>query len=179
MIKESTVRPKPQNNNAKIALLVAIFFSVGGILAYAFAEKYKGVIGLVALCFITTSILFYTKYIAPIFFYDVIIDSEGTPLFVVRQRTGKREITLARVEFADIKDAKIESREERRKHKTAGGVLKYNYGPTMNPKNSCRLFIKSRYENAEILIEVSEEYKDMLLSYAKIAREMRIEEDEE
>ena len=179
MIKESTVRPKPQNNNAKIALLVTMFLFFVSLAACMFAEKYKGVIGLVSICFLTTTILFYTKYIAPVFFYDILIDSEGTPLFVVRQRTGKREITLARVELADIKDAKIESREERKKHKTTGGVLKYNYGPTMNPSNTCRIFIKSRYETAEIVVEVSAEYAKMLLSYAKIAKEMRVDDDEE
>jgi hypothetical protein len=146
---------------------------------YFLAEKYRGVIGLVAVCFLTSGILFYTKYIAPVFYYDVLIDNAGTPLFIVRQSTGKREVTLARFEIADIKDVKFESREERKKHKTAGGVLKYNYGPTMNPPISCRIFYKTRYENAEISVEVSEEYSEMLRSYAKIAREMHIEEDEE
>ncbi len=178
MINESTVRPKPQNNNAKIAFLITMLIFLLCTAGYFFAEKYRGIIGLVAICFLTSAILFYTKYIAPVFYYDILIDNQGTPLFVVRQATGKREATLARFEIADIRDAKFESREERKKHKTEGGVLKYNYGPTLNPPTSCRIFLKSRYENAEILVEVSEEYKDMLLSYAKIAKEMRIEDDE-
>ncbi len=178
MIKESTVRPKPQNNNAKIAFLVTMLLFLASTVFYIFMEKYKGVIGLVAICFLTSSILFYTKYLAPVFFYDILIDSQGIPLFVVRQHTGKRQVTLARIEIADIRDAVMESREVRKKHKTPGGVLKYNYGPTLNPATSCRIFLKSRYENAEISIEVSEEYAKMLLSYAKLAREMRIEDEE-
>lgn len=178
MINESTVRPKPQNNNAKIALLVTMLLSLLCIAGYFFAEKYRGIIGLVAICFLTSSILFYTKYIAPVFFYDILIDSDGVPLFIVRQKTGKREVTLARFELADIKDVKFESREERKKHKTEGGVLKYNYGPSLNPATSCRVFYKSRYENAEIIIEASKEYAEMLISYSKIARTARIEDEE-
>ena len=178
MIKESTVHPKPQNNNSKLACIITMLLFAASAVGYIFAEKYKGVIGLVAIGFLTSAILFYTKYIAPSFSYDILIDSEGTPLFVVRQRTGKREVTLARLEIADIKDAVMESREDRKKHKTPGGVLKYNYGPTMNPPTSCRIFYKSRYENAEIVIEISEEYRDMLISYAEIARGMRTEDEE-
>ena len=178
MINESTVRPKPQNNNAKIAFLVTMLLFLLSTVGYILADKYKGIIGLVAICFLTTSILFYTKYIAPVFSYDIMLDSEGIPLFVVRQVVGKRQATLARIEIADIRDARIETREERKNHKTPGGVLKYNYGPTLNPPMACRIFLKSRYENAEIIIEASEEYKDMLLSYAKIAREMRTEDEE-
>ena len=178
MINESTVRPKPQNNNAKIVFLVTMLLFLLSTVGYILADKYKGIIGLVAICFLTTSILFYTKYIAPVFFYDIMLDSEGIPLFVVRQVVGKRQATLARIEIADIRDAIIETREERKNHKTPGGVLKYNYGPTLNPPMACRIFLKSRYENAEIIIEASEEYKDMLLSYANISREMRIEDEE-
>ncbi|MBQ7333489.1 MAG: hypothetical protein IJW38_03985 [Clostridia bacterium] len=178
MINESTVRPKPQNNNAKIAFLITMLLFLVGLVSYMLADKYRGVIALIAICFLTSAILFYTKYIAPVFFYDILIDSEGVPLFVVRQQTGKREVTLARIELADIQDVKMESREERKKHKTDRGVLKYNYGPTLNPAASCRIFYKSRYESSEILIEVSEEYREMLLSYSKIARELRTDETE-
>ncbi len=177
MINESTVRPKPQNNNAKIAFLITIFLFLIGLTSYMLIEKYRGIVALVAICFLTSAILFYTKYLAPVFYYDILIASDGAPLFVVRQRTGKREVTLARIELADIKDVKMESREERKKHKTVGGVLKYNYGPTLNPKTTCRIFHKTRYESSEIIIEVSEEYKDMLISYSKIARDMRIDDD--
>lgn len=179
MINESTVRPKAQNNNAKIAFLVSMLLFLIGVASYMIVDKYKGIIGLVAICFLTSAILFYTKYIAPVFFYDIIHDSEGMPLFVVRQRIGKREQTLCRVDIADIKNVKIETREERKKHKTAGGVLKYNYGPTLNPATVCRLTLKSRYESSEVIIEVSKDYAELLLSYAREAAEMRALEDDE
>ena len=172
MINESTVRPKPQNNNAKIAFLITMLFFLLGVATYIVIDRYKGVVGLVAICFLTSAILFYTKYIAPVFFYDIIISADGAVLFVVRQRTGKREVTLGRIDVKDIVDAKIEGREERRKHKTEGGVLKYNYGPTLNPESVCRITHKSPYEKSEILIEVSYEYAEMLVYYSKIAREM-------
>ena len=180
MIKESTVRPKPSNNNAKIIMLVTMLLALLAVASYVVLDKYRGVVALVAICFLTSSILFYTKYIAPVFLYDIFIDDTNTALFVVRQRTGKREVTLARIEIADITDVKFESREERKNYKTVGGVLKYNYCPTLNPSTSCRIFYKSSHEISEIIIEVSEEYSKMLLNYAKIAKEMRaLNEDEE
>ena len=178
MINESTVRPKPGNNNAKIAFLITMLLFLVGVASYMVMDKYRGIVALLAICFLTSSILFYTKYIAPVFFYDILIDSEGVPLFVVRQRVGKKEVTLARIEIADINDVKIESHEERKKHKTEVGVLKYNYGPTLNPSSSCRVFHKSRYERSEIIIEASEEYAQMLISYSKIAKEMRVDDEE-
>jgi len=178
VIKESISHPKASNNKAKIAFLVNMLLFLVGFASYIALDKYKGIVALAAICFLTSAILFYTKYLVPVFSYEVMIDTEGTPLFIVRQRIGKREVTLARIEIADIADAKIETREERKKHKTPGGVLKYNYGPTLNPDTVCRIFHSSRYEKSEILIEVSEEYAKMILSYAEIAREMRKDDEE-
>lgn len=177
MIKESSVRPKPQNNNAKIAFLVTMLLFLVGVAAYMAAEHYRGIIALVAICFLTSSILFYTKYLCVSFYYDISVDNEGTPIFVVRQLTGRRERTLARINIADIKSATMETKDDRKKHKTPYGVLKYNYGPTLNPQKSCRLVHKSRYESSEIIIEVSDEYMRVLLDYAELARAMCSDEE--
>ena len=179
MIKEISVRPKPQNKNAKIVFLATMFVFLALLATYIAVDKYKGIIGIVAIGFLSVSILVYTKYISPVFYYDITEDSEGTPVFVVRQIIGKRQQTLCRVDLADIKSAEIENREERKKHKTPGGVLKYNYGPTLNPDTVCRLSLANRYEKSEIIIEVSEEYLKTLLAYAEEARARRAELDEE
>ncbi len=179
MINEISVKPKPQNKNSKIAFLLFFLASVVLIIVYFSLEKYRGLIGLGAIGFLTAAILVYTKYIAPLFFYDISFDSDGTAVFVVRRIVGKRQETLARVDLIDIYDAKIETKAERKKYKTPKGVLKYNYCPTMMPSTSCRVFMKNRYESSEVLIEVSEEFKELLLSYSTEAKEKRLAEEDD
>ncbi len=179
MIKEFSVRPKPKNNNAKIAFLLSMLAFLLSLATYFIIDKYRGVVGLIAIGFLTAALLVYTKYISPIFYYDITFDTENTPIFVVRRIIGKRQETLARVDIANIKSAEIESAAERKKHKTPTGVLKYNYCPTMCPGEVCRIVLNGRYEKAEILVELSREFADNLLLYAEEARSLSAAEEDE
>ena len=173
MIKEFTVHPKPANKNARIAFLVAILISALGFVAYFSVDRYKGIVGMAALMMLTTAILFYTKYISPEFFYDITTDSEGTPIFVVRQLIGKRQSTLCRVDLADIVSVVKQTAEERKAHKTARGYTAYVYTPTLMPEITYLLTVTSRYEKTEIRIEGTDELAELLLNYAKEASAMR------
>lgn len=173
MIREMSVHPKPSNNKAKIAAAVSGIVTIAGFAVYFIADRYKSLIGLVALGALVTALLFVTKYLIPVFIYDVMIAEDGTPLFIVRQKTGKRERTLCRIELAGISDIKTESAAERKKHKTPTGVVKYSYAPSLAPSVSSRIVYTSRYEKCEIIIEASEEYIDVLRAYAAEARAER------
>lgn len=166
MIKEMTVRPKPQNNNAKIAFLITLFVSFVGFGVYFAMERFRGFVGMFALFTLVTAILFYTKYIVPSFCYDLTTDSEDTPIFVVRQRTGKRETTLCRIDLASIKSIKREDKAERRSHKTPKDFRKYVYSPTLFPPAVYRITVIGRYEKAEIIIECTAEFADYLWACA-------------
>ena len=172
MIKEISARPTPQNKNAKIGFLIFLLLSAVAFVTYYFIDRYKGVVGLVGLMALTTGILIYTKYISVQFYYDVVIDSGNNPMFVVRQLIGRRVTTLCRIDLADIIDVKHEGKNERRAHKTARGVRQYVYAPTLFPKETYRLTVKSRYENAEIIIEGTGEFASLLSEYSKEAREL-------
>ena len=177
MINEFSVHPKPQNNYAKLFSLLAMLLAVGCIILYSVIEHYKGVVGVVAMMFITTAVLIYTKYIAVDFYYDITFDSEGIPLFVVRQIIGRRQTTLCRIELWDIESVEHQTDKERRAHKTASGVRKYTYAPTVFPKENY-LITTGSYEKNEIVIECSQEFAELLSSYAKEAKEMRVDEEE-
>ena len=97
MIKEITVHPKPKSNNAKIATLVFVLIAAIGFVFYFQMESYKGLVGVFALCALTTGILFYTKFVSPEFYYDITFDANEEPIFVVRQVVGKRQTTLSRI----------------------------------------------------------------------------------
>ena len=173
MIKEFSTHPKPVNNNAKIAFLIAILVSALGFVTYFVIDRYKGVVGTAALMMLTTAILFYTKYISPEFYYDVTVDSEGTPIFVVRQVIGKRQTSLCRIDLADISAVTKQTAKEKREHKIAEGYKAYVYTPTLMPPKTYLIKVSARYEKAEIRIEASDEFAELLREYAKEARDMR------
>ena len=179
MIKELSVRPKAQNNNSKI--LMSVFFALAAVslVISMLIDLYRGVVGMVAVAFLVSAILVYTKYVSISFSYDVMIDADGEPLFLVRQFVGKREVTLCRVSLADIETINRESAAERKAHITERGVQRYVYSPTLSPAVSYRLTVANRYERSEIILEGSEEFMNLLLEYSKEARASRVIEDEE
>jgi hypothetical protein len=179
MIKELTVHPKPKSNNAKIATLIFVLISAVGFIFYFQMEAYKGVVGVAALSALTTGILLYTKFVSPEFYYDITFDANEEPIFVVRQVVGKRQTTLSRIGLADISKVEKEVGEAYRKHKTPKYTRKYVYAPTMFPKEIYRLTVKNRYEEAEIVIECSDEFAALLKDYSKEAKANREAEGEE
>ena len=170
MINELSVRPKPRNNNAKIAFLIAILVSGAGFVTYFVMDKYRSIVGMFAFMMLVTAILFYTKYISPVFCYDLTNDSEDNPLFVVRQIIGKRATTLCRLDLANIISVEYETKAQRKLHKTPTGTRKYVYAPTMFPPDIYRITAQSRYESSEIIIECSEEFAQLLRKYSEEAR---------
>ena len=164
MIKELTVSPKPQNKNAKIAFSVAMAISFVTFGISFLMERYRGIVGMFALLMLVTAILFSTKYIAPVFFYDITSDSENTPIFVVRQVTGKRQTTLSCIDLENIKKIEKQDKNEQKAHKTSADFRKYVYAPTLFPETVYRITVIGRYEKAEIIIECSDEYADYLRS---------------
>ena len=176
-LKDLTVRPKPQNNTAKIAFLIALLVSAAGFAVYFMIEQYRGIVGMFALLTLVTAILFYTKYISPAFCYDITTDSDGIPIFVVRQITGKRQTTLCRIDLANIKALVSEDKAERKAHKTPSGYKKYVYAPTLFPPRIYRMTVVGRYEKAEIIIECSDEFASYLGDCAKEAAENFADEE--
>ena len=170
MIGEFSARAKSSNNNARVAFFVLLAASTLTFVAYFISPSYKGIIGLFGIVLITAAVLIFTKYVSCEYYYDVTRDSDGTPVFVVRQIIGKRQSTLCRIALSDIVGVKMESRAERRAHKTPVGYRKYVYFPTLIPTGSCRLTVSNRCEKAEILVEVNEEFKNLLLAYSVEAR---------
>jgi len=179
VIKDFSVTPRPKNKNAKILMCAFFALALISLIIATFVDKYKGVIGMVTLASLTTAILVYTKYVSVVFHYDIMAEGLDEPLFVVRQTVGKREVTLCRIALATITRIEKESAAQRRAHKSESGVAKYVYTPTLAPSESHRIFVFSRYEKAEIIVEISDEFAQMLMSLANEAKLMRTSEDDE
>lgn len=166
-----SVRPLPQNKIAPILCFSAAGAGACITFAYLTAEKYRGILGILAIALITVAVFVYVKFLSSSYIYEVSADNPDDPLLVVTRRTGKRLTTLCRVAMADITDVRYEHRGE--KHKTPYGTKKYVYCPTLCPPARIRLSEKNKYETAEILIEGTEELAAYLASAAKSARQTR------
>lgn len=178
MIKDFSVTPKPKNNNAKLLMCLFFALSLISLILAIFIDKYKGVVGLVTLASLTTAILVYTKYVAVVFHYDLVVEGVEEPLFIVRQTVGKRNITLSRIALANITSIEKQTKAERRARKN-GGVSRYVYTPTLSPDESFCISLSSRTEKAEIIVEISDEFSEMLISLVKEARAVRESEEQE
>lgn len=179
MITEISARAKAKNNNAKILFFVFLILSAAATVLYLTVEIKRSLVGLVALIFITAAVFVYTKYVSSEYFYDVTFDYNRNPVFVVRQRTGKKDTTLCRMDLYAITAVQKQDKKQRSEHKTKYGYLKYNYTPTISPDETYLITVVSRYEKAEIRIEATEEFANLLLSYAAEARELRANSEAE
>ena len=177
MNRSFSARPKPSNNNAKIAFGVALGIAAVGFLFYFLMERYRGIVGMAALFVLVTALLIYTKFISPSFAYDVIDDGSDVPLFVVRQIIGKRQTTLCRIDLSDIKEIRRVNKSERRAHKTPSGYRKYVYSPTLFPSEVFILTVIGRYERAEIIIEGDGGFIKLLEEGAAEARQALLSEE--
>ena len=170
MISELSTKAKSSNNYAKITFFVT-FIAAAAIFATSFVlPRFSGLVGNVGLILIVVAILVYCKYVSPEYYYDITHDSNGSAVFVVRMISGKRQSTFCRIGLAEIVKIERKDAEARRAHKTPAGTRKYSYCPTMMPSFTYRLYTRSRYEKAEIIIEVSDEFAEMLKRYADEAR---------
>lgn len=170
MITEMSTKIQPSNNYARIAYATSMSGGIALALLSTFIPLYKGIVSVFAVVLIAVAIAIYTKYVAVTYYYDITRDNNGAPIFVVRQVMGKRESTLCRIDLADIIKVENENAKERRAHKTPFEYRKYSYLPTLMPKNTVRLTVHGKYENAEIIIE-NENYGEVLKKYAEEARQ--------
>ena len=179
MIKEFSARVRPAGNKGKLIFTALMLVAASVVLVSMLLERYRGVVGLVGLIAIVVATWIYTKYVAVEYGYDVTFDPQGVPVFVVRQLIGKRQSTFSCVYLHDIVSVEMETREQRRAKKPQNGIRRYVYLPTILAPSSCRITVKSRYEHAEIVIEVTEEFASLLREYVSIAVAARAAEDED
>jgi len=170
LITELHLRVKPQNNKAKglfyTFFVLSLFLFA---LSYAFSA-YRWISQMAAVGCLVTAILLYTKFISAIYFYEIMLDSSDVPVFVVRQQTGRRSVTLCRIALADIVAIERQSRDEYRRHKTDAHKARYVYLPTLFPAVVYRLTVVNRYEAAEIFIEGSDEFAEHLKAASELSR---------
>ena len=178
MIREFAVRPTPKNQNARTLFFGLLGAAAIAIISSYILNSYKGIVQLGGLILLVAAVMIYTRYVGSVYSYEVALDSEGTPIFIVCQLSGKRRTALCRVDLADIVAIQTLTAAEYRTYKPEAGMKRYNYTPTLNPPEVHLMQVRSYREKADVFVELSEEYRALLLSFVEEARAMRIADDE-
>ncbi len=173
MIRDFSIHARPANNRAKLVFTALMLSAAAIVVVSMFLESYRGVVGMLGMFIVVAATWVYTRHVAADYYYDLITYTDDEPALIVRQIIGKRQSTLSRVCLADVVSAEMEDAAARRSHKTERGVRKYIYTPTISPERTCRLTVHSRYEHSEIVLEITEEYCNLINEYSKEARELR------
>ena len=169
-ISELSVHAVPSNKKAQTICYTMFAAAAACITVCFFIDKYGGIISTLAVVFIAIAVMLYTRYMAASYIYDITYDNEGTAVFVVRSRTGKKETTLLRVDLYAIENVRRLDKASLKAYKLDTGVLKYNYCPTLLPDSLVLLRVRSHYEKADVFIEVTDEFIDYLGSISAQAR---------
>ena len=173
MIREFAVRPMPKNQNARRLFFILLGAAVATVAISYFLPSHKGIVQLASLILLVSAVLIYTRYLGSTYSYEVAHDTEGTPIFLVTQLTGKRRTALCRVNLSDIQGIEVLTGAQYRAYKPEAGIKKYNYTPTLNPDEVHLMQVRSRTEKAVVFLELSEEYRSMLLSFIEEAKALR------
>ena len=183
MINDLQIRLKPTNNKARAAVLVLGACAAIAFFAYYYMRDHgiekSSLVGFLGLVLLTASLTFYQKYMSSVYYYEIMHDDSGVPLFLVKQIIGKRGSTLCRIVLYEIKNIERTTPKSRKVYKTPSDVRKYRYIPTFMPNVTYRLTTASRYERAEVYIEISDEFAEMLRGYVDEAISTRSLDEEE
>lgn len=131
------------------------------IVASYITPAFSGLVWMGAFVFIVAAIYVYTKYVGASYCYEI-VDS-GVPSFVVTMTVGKTAKTMARIDVDSVVELRRMTRSEYRAYKCEKGVSRYSYFPTMMPAELYLVSMRSTYENADLFIEVDEQFAAALL----------------
>lgn len=163
MIRDLTVRVKPQNKCAHTLCIVFLALAVAGFIASFSVPLYRGIIQLFAAILIVAALTVYARYIGAKYSYEIFTDGgEGEPLFIVRQETGKRISILCRVALAGMSEIVPLSMKEAKEKAKSSGAHRYLYTQTLFPARVYYVKVRTRHEKADLILEGSEEFFEML-----------------
>ncbi len=178
MMQDVHIRVKPQNAYARVAFYGFLVLTFGVFAASYAMGRFRGVMQLGAFFCAVTAVLLYTKFMAPVFAYDLMTDNDGVPLFVVTQTIGRRMTTLCRIELTDVVSVRFCLMREAKAQKYDGSVHRYVYMPTLFPQTVCVVKTSGRYERAELFLEGNDSFVTLLNEYVAHARQTASPEEE-
>lgn len=177
-MRDFSIHAKPTSNKNKLTFLILFSISAMLFVTSGVFDKYKSIVGFIALLFATAAFFVLTKYVLAEYYYDISATDTEDPIFVVRQRVGKRSTTLCRISIRSIVRIEELSRSEYKKHTTEAGYAKYVYSPTLFAEKLIYIKVSSHYEHAELFIEGTTELAKMLSDYSAQLRAQSPENDE-
>ncbi len=177
-IVDFTYRPITEKKRAFPCLFALLAIAAALVILSAILLRYRGIVSLFAVIFLTAALYVFTRYILAEYTYSVVTDSEGISYFAVTRITGKRVSTLCSFRMSEITSIdKIE--EGKTRHAPASKAQKYNFIPDFSIKEYYLIKTSSGTLNMEISIKGTDELAARLLEYAKIAKELAADDEED
>ncbi len=168
-MREFSVHPKAQSNLAKNVFFALLGSALLILVASYISPMFNGLISFAAMICIVAAVYIYSKYIGADYYYDI-TESEGAPLLVIRHKVGKRNTTLCRLDIASIVSVTPLTRSELKAKPQEKDILRFTYCPTMCAQSVYLISSRSRYEQADIVIEGTDELADLLMQIAAECR---------
>ena len=176
MINDLSVRPHAQNKRADRIFYTLLIVALGFVFASYLAERYRGLISLGAAIAVVIALVIYNRYMSGEYSYEVVTGYSDVPLFIVRRTVGKKTTTLFNAELSAI--AALDVIEAGASADIPKDSRKYNFCPTLGAPRRAKITVKTRYEQAAVLIEGSDEFFALLSQYASEARELFSDDEE-
>ena len=178
MTGDFSVRPKAQNNNAKILMWAGYIIGFLSACASCFAGSASRYTIIIAAIGFILGLVVHTKFVAVELYYDVITDGVEEPMFVVRYKTGRRVTTMCNISLADVVSVTAETSSERKAHKREREVGLYNFSPTLFPEKTYRMCVRSVHGKNDLILEGSEEYFQKILELVEQAKALRTAQED-
>ena len=74
MIREFSAKAKPTNNKARMVFCISAALAFAVVMVSMLIPTYRGVVSLVGMGLFVIAITVYTKYVSPIYYYDITFD---------------------------------------------------------------------------------------------------------
>ena len=165
-ITDFTFRPVADKKPAYSSFYAFVSLSFLTVVPSVSLDKYQGVFSLVAVIFFVVAMAIYSRYLIGEYAYAVFTSSEGRAVLVVTKTSGKRVSTLYSVFLSEIRGVKhfVSKNEER-----VSGVKKYNYCPSMKPRETIELKVNCEGVESLVILEGTEALADRLKAVSEQA----------
>lgn len=178
MVKEMSVHTVPTNKKARTVVSGLFASALILLVVSAILDKYKGLFGMAILAVLTAAILFYTRYIAAKYIYDLTTSEDGCPILIARSITGKRQTTLMRIDLCTVDSVERLDADQIKAYRIDSGILKYVYSPTFKPDSLILIRSRSRYEKADVFIEAPKEFEELIRENSEYAKSIYSDDDQ-
>lgn len=148
---------------------VLIGISVALVISYMISPKYRGVIGLVAICAMTAAMMVYLRYVISDYTYSVREGEDNQAFLIFTKIVGKRQSMMGCVPLYAVQSIEKFTKEELKAQKIDKGTQKYNFAPTFSPDVVYAIRAQKGSVKYFVVLEGTDDLRNRILEYSRYA----------